>query len=106
MNQQELTSYFDDCFGIINPTDKKPENIILSFSKMQGKYIKTFPLHEPFTVLKDDENEYRIKFKIHITYDFVMELLSYGWDLKVISPKKLIDEIKDILSGALEHYKE
>jgi hypothetical protein len=33
------------CFGIIQPNDEVPQDIILSFDAVQGKYVKTLPLH-------------------------------------------------------------
>ena len=64
--------------------------IILSFDPVQGKYIKTLPLHEPQELLQDDDEEYRIKLKLYITHDLIMELLSYGSDMNVIKPARLI----------------
>ena len=95
---------FKYCFGIINPDDSKPEEIVLSFEPTQGKYIKSFPLHESQEVIEDNENEYRIKLKLHITHDFIMELLSHGESVKVIKPTKLKKEICNSYSGALKQY--
>lgn len=90
----DVTEYYKYCFGIISPNDHKPENIILSFNAFQGKYIKSLPLHDSQQILIDDENELRIQLKLFLTHDFYMELLSFGDNLKVLSPKILIEDLK------------
>jgi predicted DNA-binding transcriptional regulator YafY len=103
-NNFDVNKHFRHSFGIISPSDEKPEEIILSFTPFQGKYIKTLPLHESQQVLADNETECRIKLTLFITHDFIMELLSYGANLKVISPQSLADEIKNAFCEGLKRY--
>ena len=93
------------CFGIISPEDEKPQEIILSFEPVQGKYIKTLPLHQPQEVIIDNDNELRIKLKLYITHDFLMELLSFGENVQVIQPKALANQVKAAHKAAFEQYK-
>ena len=92
------------CFGIISPNDENPQEIILSFDPFQGKYIKTLPLHETQRVLIDNEDELQIKLHLHVTHDLVMELLSFGNNVKVLKPKLLANEIKAAHQRAFEQY--
>ncbi|MCZ2248486.1 MAG: WYL domain-containing protein [Bacteroidia bacterium] len=92
------------CFGIISPNGSDPQDIILSFDPFQGKYIKTLPLHETQQVLVDNDKETRIKLKLCLTHDLVMELLSFGNNMKVIEPKSLADEIKEAHKNAYKQY--
>jgi len=93
------------CFGIISPNGLKLVEIILSFEPFQGKYIKTLPLHHTQQVLFDNEDELQIKLKLCITFDFVMELLSFGNRMKVLQPQSLIDELKSVHLAAYDQYK-
>lgn len=97
-------TYFEHSFGIIASENSNPETIILSFDAYQGKYIKSLPLHHSQTVLKDSEVELQIELKLHITHDFVMEILSFGETVKVLSPEILVDEIKNTLSKSIKKY--
>lgn len=99
-----VNEHFKYCFGIISPNKEKPREVILSFNHLQGKYIKTLPLHESQEILKDDETELLIKLKLFITHDFVMEILSLGENVKVIQPPSLITKIKKALESALKLY--
>jgi predicted DNA-binding transcriptional regulator YafY len=92
------------CFGIVSPNAEKPNDIILSFEPLNGKYIKTLPLHHTQQILLDNDTELRISLQLYLTDDFIMELLSYGDSVKVIEPQKLIDTLKLVYQKALKKY--
>ncbi len=96
--------YFKHCFGIEKPMSAQPQEIILSFSPYQGKYIKSLPLHHTQQILIDNDNELQIRLTLFITFDFVMELLSFAHNMKVIKPKSLIKEIKEAHKRAFKLY--
>lgn len=96
---------FRHSFGIINEDNKEPQKIVLSFSFEQGKYIKSLPLHHSQKELTNDEKEYRIELLLHPTYDFVMELLSIGAEVKVLEPESLKNEMIKKLEATLNRYK-
>lgn len=101
----DVSEMFRYCFGVINPGNASPEEIILSFLPEQGKYIKSYPIHESQTILEDNERELRIRLTLFITHDLVMEILSYGMSVKVLSPPMLIRNISAICNGAALLYK-
>ena len=96
---------FRYCFGIISPDENEPKDILLSFDPFQGKYIKTLPLHETQQVLIDNDDELRIQLKLCDTHDFLMELLSFGNNVKVLEPKSLANKIRDEHQKAYELYR-
>ena len=103
-NTASLANSYEFCFGIIGPNADEPSEIILSFNDFQGKYIKTLPLHHTQQILLDTKNELQVKLKLFITHDFVMELLSFGENVKVLQPKSLAREIKTAHQKAANHY--
>lgn len=96
---------FRYCFGVINLSDVEPQEIILSFDPFQGNYIKSYPLHESQSVIIDNEEELRISLFLTVTEDLVMEILSYGANVLVISPTSLIDEVMRHQENALKQYR-
>lgn len=104
-NNFNVNEHYKYCFGIISPNDNPLEEVILSFTEEQGKYIKTLPLHHTQEILIDTKKEFRIKLQLYITHDFKMELLSYGDQVKVIAPKSLAEDIKKVFRDALKKYK-
>lgn len=95
---------YEYCFGIISNDDKLPEEIVISMNPMQARYLKSLPLHHTHEVILDTKKETQIKLKLKITYDLILELLSYGNNLKVIKPKSLINEIKSFHEKAFKQY--
>jgi predicted DNA-binding transcriptional regulator YafY len=95
---------FKYSFGIISPNNEQAHDVILSFDPFQGKYIKTLPLHETQQVLVDNNEELKIKLKLCLTLDLVMELLSFGDNMKVIEPKSLATQIKQAHKNAYSQY--
>lgn len=100
----DVNEHYRYCFGIIGSNGKEPQEVVLSFTPFQGNYIKSLPLHESQKVEIDNDVELRIQLKIIITLDFIMELLSYGENVKVIKPDSLIDKMKAIYRKALGQY--
>ncbi len=99
-----VSEYHKYSFGIINSPNNH-EEIILSFTPFQGKYIKTLPLHESQEILVDNDSEFKVRLNLAITYDFIMELLSLGKEVTVIKPQKLIEQLKESYFNCLEKYK-
>ena len=99
-----VNEYFKYSFGIISPNEMKPEEVILSFDPIQGKYIKSLPLHESQLILTDNEEELIVKLNIFLSHDFLMELLSFGDSVKVIKPESLISELKTTVKNVLRLY--
>ena len=83
----------------------KLEEVILSFTQLQGKYVKTLPLHKSQVILEDHEKELRVKLKIIPNYEFKQKILMLGETVKVIKPKWLVDDIKKSVQATLKKYK-
>lgn len=92
-------------FGIINGTGEKPQRIVLSFTPTEGRYIKSLPLHPSQKEILSDEQEHHFEYFLAPTYDFRMELLSHGNNVKVLEPESLRKEIVSQLEQALAGYR-
>lgn len=99
-----LGRLFEHSFGIITGEGKEPERIVLSVDSFQAKYIKSLPLHSSQRVLEDGENEVKIELTMHCTYDFIMEILSYGEHIKILEPTILVERFKNIFEQASQRY--
>ena len=99
-----VEQHYRYCFGIISPNDSSPHNIVLSFNPLQGKYIKTLPLHHTLQILSDNDSELKVKLTLCLTHDFLMELLSFGSNVKVIEPQLLAIQLKEAHEKAYKQY--
>lgn len=91
-------------FGIIVPTDEKPEKIVLSVTKKQAEYLQSLPLHESQEVIETKNNEVLIGLELFLTDDFISEILAMSRTVTIIEPKKLKDKVKSILKETLGKY--
>lgn len=99
----DANNYFKYSFGI-TVSEEKPIEIILSFHPFQGNYIKAVPIHGTQKVIKDNKSELRISVKVKPSYEFYSKILSYGEDVKVISPKVIVNEIKRHIQATAQRY--
>ncbi len=93
---------FQHAFGV--ETYEPAEKVVLEFSRQQGNYIKTFPLHESQRIVDETEDTVLLEIFIHTTNDIKMELLKYGSNVKVISPISLQNDIKNRISEMANLY--
>jgi predicted DNA-binding transcriptional regulator YafY len=101
----DLDNQYRHSFGIISPKKgQRLEKVILSFHPVQGKYIKSMPMHESQVIIRDDEKELLISLTLYITLDFLMEILSFGEKVKVIKPLSLINTLKASYARSLNQY--
>ena len=71
---------------------------------MQGRYVKSLPLHASQQIILENEQELQVQLTLFVTHDFVMELLSFGDQVKVLKPKSLVSEMKRLHKDAYEKY--
>lgn len=102
-NEIQVQDLFKNSFGIIYK-EGAPEEILLSFSPFQAKYIKSLLLHSSQELVSETDKECIFKYTMHVTFDLVQEILSLGKEVKVLSPPSLRKEVKTALKAALENY--
>lgn len=95
---------FEQIVGLVY-SDAEQQRIVLSFTPNQGHYIKTLPIHKSQQILVDDATEFRIELKLIPNFELTQKILMNADAVKVIEPKWLADEIKNILLSSLENYK-
>jgi len=100
----DIIEEFNHSFGIINGTNEQPEKIVLAFTPREGRYVKSLPLHHSQQLVTENKKEIQFSYFLKPTYDFQMELLSYGNQVKVIEPKNLRTSIKRKLKEAIDLY--
>ncbi len=93
---------FKDNYGIWNQPSIPVEDIELSYDALDGSFLKSVPLHHSQEIIMDTEEEFRIRLRLRITNDFVMELLSRSRSLTVIKPLHLRERVRMIYEEALK----
>jgi predicted DNA-binding transcriptional regulator YafY len=97
----KASNYWQNIYGITIPPGAKPENVVLRFSTLQGKYFLSAPFYEPFQVLEQTDSYILIQMQIIINIELIRKLASYGTEVKVQEPQSLKDQLRQFFEDAL-----
>ena len=84
-------------------TDKKIEEVMLSFSSLQAQYFKSKPFHHYETVY-ENTNELVVKMLLKPNYELIRKLAGMGNSVKVLQPISLINQLTEYHQNALKQY--
>jgi predicted DNA-binding transcriptional regulator YafY len=96
--------FFKYSIGITEISDK-PQEVILSFDPVPGKFLLTQPIHVSQTLLEQNKNEIHIGLNVLITQELITFILGYGAGVRVLKPTKLCRQIEEIAKAIAEQYK-
>jgi predicted DNA-binding transcriptional regulator YafY len=98
----DMAEKFSNSYGIYSSDEYPVEEVVLSFDAEDGRYLKTLPLHHTQEIVKDTADEFVIRLRLKITLDFVMEIMSRSWSLKIVRPASLRNRVCKIYQDALK----
>jgi len=84
--------YFKSAIGIIAP-ETEPQKVILKFSKFQGQYVITQPIHESQEIVEETDTYVIISLHVIPTYELVSMILAWGAEVEVVKPEGLRERI-------------
>jgi predicted DNA-binding transcriptional regulator YafY len=91
--QYDFEEYFEDVIGINKGKNRSPELIRLWFSTSKAPYILTKAIHGSQKVKQNDDNGLVITIEVIPNYELKSLLLSFGNEVKVLSPDWLHQEL-------------
>lgn len=96
-------NFYNNVLGV-SIAEGKPEKVLLSFTPVQGKYIKTLPIHQSQKVVKETVQELQIQLELVVNTELKMQLLSYGDQVKVLQPATLAADLKKTALQMVKNY--
>ncbi len=96
--------FFKFCMGITEKSDK-PQDVVLNFDPVPGKFLITQPIHSSQRVIKESKSGIVIGLHVIITPELISFILGYGSQVSVEKPGSLKAEISKELKEALAAYK-
>jgi predicted DNA-binding transcriptional regulator YafY len=98
-------TYFNDTIGVTKSPSSRPIEVVVKTNRANAPYIITKPLHHSQKVLKRNEDG-SIIFSINVIHNFELEreILGFGENIEIISPRKLKGIIRKRLHIANEMY--
>jgi len=103
VKRRDPRELFVNTIGLTYSLNKLSE-VILSFTPLQGKYIKSLPLHDSQEVIIDNDKELRISLYVIPNIELKQRILMMGEGVRVIEPDWLVEEVRDSLRAALKNY--
>jgi predicted DNA-binding transcriptional regulator YafY len=95
--------YFFDLVGVTRPENGKLQEIVLKFSPEVAPYVITKPIH-PSQKHKNDPTGLEVKIKVIPNFELERLILSFGEQVKVISPQDFKERISQRLKEANRLY--
>jgi predicted DNA-binding transcriptional regulator YafY len=96
-------NFFKYSIGITELADK-PQDVVLSFDPVPGKFLLTQPIHSSQIVISESSKEVQIGLHVLITQELVSFILSYGSQVRVLKPGRLVKEIQAEVRKTLSKY--
>jgi predicted DNA-binding transcriptional regulator YafY len=97
-------NYFKHSYGI-TAFNGKPQKVKLWVSPFSAGYVKTQPFHATQKVVKENSKGIEVELQVGITIELVMDVLSFGSNIKVLEPELLKQEIVEKLTETIHLYK-
>jgi predicted DNA-binding transcriptional regulator YafY len=95
--------YFFDLVGVTRPEGAQLQEIVLHFSPTIAPYVITKPIH-PSQRHKYEPTGLDVKIKVIPNFELERLILSYGEQVKVVSPQDFKDRISQLLKLAAHLY--
>ena len=89
--------FFIDLIGVVKPKNSQVETVVLQFHNGRENYFITKPFHPDYDFHEDTPNQ--VFFEAIINKELVQQILSYGKDVEVLEPKKLVVEMRRHFEG-------
>ena len=97
--------WFHDCYGIVRDSEVPVEKVIVRAYGKESHYLRDLPLHTSQNEIASTDEYSDFELMLSPTADFFSPLLARGAAIKIMEPKWLSDEIRDLHQAAAELYK-
>jgi predicted DNA-binding transcriptional regulator YafY len=96
--------YFSDIVGVSHSGGKPVEVKLLITDEVEASYINSKPLHQSQRRLKKVDGGFETSIFVIPNIELEKLLLSFGENIKVLSPDSLIEKLKDRIENLHQHY--
>jgi len=100
----DFDHYFDNVIGVTKSEHDRAVKVILEVSPKMKPYILTKPLHSSQMVLNDQEDKTILQIEVVPNFELEREILGFGPELKVLSPRLLVKRVTAALRAAMGLY--
>lgn len=101
----DVSTYFNDVIGVSKMPNQTPQLIVMKIIKEHAPYIITKPLHASQKILREDPDGTIFSIEVIWNFELEREILGFGEQVKILSPKRLSGKIQSRMKHTLEKYR-
>jgi len=99
-----VNTYFDDIIGVSKAQGQRPQTVVLQIVREHAPYILTKPLHPSQKLLKEEKDFSLFSIEVCWNFELEREILGFGEQMLVLSPKRLANKIQSRYKQAAKLY--
>lgn len=100
----DVSNYFNDVIGVSKMPNQTAQTVVIKIIKEHAPYIITKPLHPSQKILKEDVDGTIFSIEVIWNFELEREVLGFGEQIKILSPKRLSGKIQSRLKQTLQKY--
>jgi predicted DNA-binding transcriptional regulator YafY len=100
----DVSNYFNDVIGVSKMPNQTAQTVVIKIIKEHAPYIITKPLHPSQKILKEDVDGTIFSIEVIWNFELEREILGFGEQIKILSPKRLSGKIQSRLKQTLQKY--
>lgn len=100
----DVSNYFNDVIGVSKMPNQTAQTVVIKIIKEHVPYIITKPLHPSQKILKEDVDGTIFSIEVIWNFELEREILGFGEQIKILSPKRLSGKIQSRLKQTLQKY--
>jgi len=101
----DVSTYFNDVVGVSKMPNQTPQLIVMKVIKEHAPYVITKPIHASQIVIKEDSDGTIFSINVIWNFELEREILGFGEQLQILSPRRLAGKIQSRLKQSLSKYK-
>ena len=101
--QKRIVELFDFLIGLVYDMEK-PATVEISVTPGQAKYFKKSPLHATQQIVSENENEVIFSYYLVPNRELQRLILGFGSQVKVLKPKRFVEQICGQLEEMRKNY--
>ena len=103
IDEEVLDKELGSAYGIFSGTDT--QTVKLRFEPTISRWISKEQWHPEQVGKYDDDGYYLLTFPYHEDIELIQDILKYGNNVEVISPKSLVNKVLEKLEASIKQYK-
>ncbi|MDX2174015.1 MAG: WYL domain-containing protein [Bacteroidota bacterium] len=100
----DVSTYYSDAIGVTKMPNQTPQLIVFKIEREHAPYIITKPIHPSQKILKEDSDGTIFSIEVIWNFELERELLGFGEQLIILSPRRLSKKIQTRLKNTLSKY--